>query len=83
MPRRFALAAGLAGVITIVGTLPMFGEWRVGGGLMILALPGLTAVGALFGYVHPHVAILTLLATWIIYFAVFLIVTMIWRLLRA
>ena len=83
MSRQFAIAAGLAGVIAIVATLPMFGVWRAGIGLVVLALPGMIAVSALFGDVHTHVAVVTLLATWIIYLAIFLIAAKIWRLLRA
>ena len=81
--RSFAVAVGLAGVIAIVGTLPMFGVWRAGNGFIVLALPGLIVGSALFGNVHTHVAILTLFTTWIVYLAIFLVVVKIWRLLRA
>jgi len=83
MSRRFGVAAGLAGAIAIVTTLPMFGVWRAGIGLVVLALPGMIAISALFGNVHTHVAILTLFANWIIYLAIFLVAAKIWRLLRA
>jgi hypothetical protein len=83
MPRRFAVAVGLAGVIAIVATLPMFGVWRAGIGFVVLALPGMIAISAMAGDVHTHVATMTLFATWIIYSAAFLVVVKIWSLFRA
>jgi hypothetical protein len=83
MSRGLMVAAGLAGLIAIVATLPMFGVWWIGSGLIVLALPGMIAISALVGNVHTHVAIVTLFATWTIYLAIFLIAAKFWRLLRA
>jgi hypothetical protein len=83
MSRRFAVSAGLAGVISVLATLPMFGVRGPMTGLIVFALPGLSLVSALFGDIHKHVAIATLFATWIVYLAIFFVVAKIWRLLRA
>ena len=83
MSRRFAVSAGLAGVISVLATLPMFGVRGPLTGLIVFALPGLSLVSALFGNIHTHVATVTLFATWCIYLAIFLVVAKIWRLLRA
>jgi hypothetical protein len=81
--RRFVVSAGLAGVIAILATLPMFGVRGPLTGLIVFALPGMSLVSALVGDLHTHVAIVTLFATWIVYLAIFLAVAKIWRLLRA
>jgi hypothetical protein len=83
MSRRFAVSAGLAGVISVLATLPMFGVRGPMTGLIVFALPGLSLVSALFGDIHKHVVIATLFATWIVYLAIFFVVAKIWRLLRA
>jgi hypothetical protein len=83
MSRRIAVSAGLAGVIAVLATLPMFGVRGPLTGLIVFALPGMSLVSALLGDLHTHVAIVTLIATWIIYLAIFLAVTKIWRLLLA
>jgi len=83
MSRRIAVSAGLAGVIAVLATLPMFGVRGPLTGLIVFALPGMSLVSALLGDLHTHVAIVTLIATWIIYLAIFLAITKIWRLLLA
>ena len=83
MSGRFAVSAGLAGVIAVLATLPMFGVRGPLTGLIIFALPGLSLVSAIVGDLHTHVAIVTLIATWIIYLTIFLALAKIWRLLRA
>jgi hypothetical protein len=83
MSRRIVVSAGLAGVIAVLATLPMFGVRGPLTGLIVFALPGMSLVSALLGDLHTHVAIVTLIATWIIYLAIFLAVTKIWRLLLA
>ena len=83
MSRRIAVSAGLAGVIAVLATLPMFGVRGPLTGLIVFALPGMSLVSALLGDLHTHVAIVTLIATWIIYLAIILAITKIWRLLLA
>jgi hypothetical protein len=83
MSRRIVVSAGLAGVIAVLATLPMFGVRGPLTGLIVFALPGMSLVSALLGDLHTHVAIVTLIAPWIIYLAIFLAVTKIWRLLLA
>ena len=70
MSRRIAVSAGLAGVIAVLATLPMFGVRGPLTGLIVFALPGMSLVSALLGDLHTHVAIVTLIATWIIYLAI-------------
>jgi hypothetical protein len=81
--RRFAVSAGLAAVIAILSTLPMFGVRGALTGLIVFALPGMSLVSALVGDLHTHVAIVTLFSTWIVYLAIFFAVARVWRLLRA
>ena len=83
MSGRFAVSVGLAGVISVLATLPVFGVREPLTGLIVFALPGLSLVSALFGDIHKHVAIATLFATWIVYLAIFLVAAKIWRLFRA
>jgi hypothetical protein len=82
-PKGFAVSTALAGAVAVVATLPMFGVRWAGTALIIFALPGLIAITPLFGNVHTHVAILTLLTTWIIYLVIFLLAAKIVRVIRA
>jgi hypothetical protein len=81
--RYVVCAAALAALIAIVATLPMFGVRLLGVQGIVLALPALMTLGVLAGNAHAHIAIATLLTTWIIYLALFLVVLKIWRGLRA
>jgi hypothetical protein len=82
-PRDLIFAAGLAAVIAIISTLPMFGVRWVGIGFIVFALPGMTIVTALAGNVHSFVAVSTLVATFAFYLGVFSIVARIVRVFRA
>ena len=81
VPKGFAVAALAAGVIAIAATLPMFG-CRPGIAFIVFALPALSVLSPMFGNVHTHVAVATLLVSWVIYLALFLFLAKIVRVLR-